>query len=294
MVPGGGSGHEPAHAGYVGPGMLSAAVLGNVFASPSVSSILPAIRVVAGPMGVLLIIKNYTGDRLNFGMAAEMAKQEGILVEMVIVADDCALPLGKGITGGRGLAGTVFVHKIAGARASEGASLSEVLSTALSVGAYMGTLGIALTTCTVPGTPVSDRLSQIGLIEVGMGIHGEPGREQVVLPGTGAADFVANLLVSGVLDQPEAPEHASKASHKRLSYTSGQRVVVLMNNLGALPVIEMQIVTGGVMRGLRQRGLVPVRAYCGPFMTSLEMCGVSLSLLMIPEGDDCKAQSEMK
>lgn len=276
--------------------MLSAAVLGNVFASPSVSSILAAIRVVAGPMGVLLIIKNYTGDRLNFGMAAEMAKQEGIQVEMVIVADDCALPLGKGITGGRGLAGTVFVHKIAGARAAEGATLAEVLSSAQSVGSNLGTLGIALTTCTVPGTPVSDRLSQIGLIEVGMGIHGEPGREQVILPASGAADFVAELMVSGVLDQPDAAAAqesttaATTSTYKRLPFVSGQRVVVLVNNLGALPVIEMQIVTRGVMQGLRSRGLLPVRAYCGPFMTSLEMCGISLSLLMIPDGDDSKIE----
>lgn len=264
--------------------MLTAAVLGNVFASPSVSSILAAIRTVAVPKGVLLIVKNYTGDRLNFGMAAEMAKQEGIKVEMVIVADDCALPLGKGITGGRGLAGTIFVHKIAGACAATGASLAEVYAAASTAALRVGTLGVALSTCTVPGTPASDRLSKPGLIEVGMGIHGEPGREQVVLPEEGAADFVAERLVAGILDQPASMDDPTLIP-KRLPYTEGQRVAVLVNNLGALPVIELQIVTRGVMLALRRRGLVPVRALVGAFMTSLEMAGVSLSLLMLPDSD---------
>lgn len=259
--------------------MLTAAVLGNVFASPSVASILAAIRSVAGPKGVLLVVKNYTGDRLNFGMASEIAKQEGIPVMMVIVADDCALPVGKGITGGRGLAGTVFVHKIAGATAAKGGSLLEVHAAASAAAARIGTLGIALTTCTVPGTPASTRLSQAGLIEVGMGIHGEPGREQMHLPETGAADRVGHLLVAGILDV--SPTTGDKASSPRIPYTPHQRVAVMVNNLGALPVIEMQIVTKGVMQDLSARGLVPVRAYVGAFMTSLEMCGISLSLFMI-------------
>ena len=159
IISGGGAGHEPAHAGFVGEGMLSAAVFGNVFASPSVSAILAAIRVCSGPKGVLLIVKNYTGDKLNFGMAMEKAKQEKIDVKMVIVDDDCALPVGKGITGGRGVAGTVFVHKIAGAAALAGLSLSEVHLEAVNCVKLIGTLGIALTTCTVPGAPSSQRLS---------------------------------------------------------------------------------------------------------------------------------------
>lgn len=125
IIAGGGAGHEPAHAGFIGEGMLSGAVIGNVFASPSVSAILAAIRVVSGPKGVLLVVKNYTGDKLNFGMAMEKARQEKINVKMVIVDDDCALPIGKGITGGRGVAGTTFVHKIAGAAAAAGLSLDE-------------------------------------------------------------------------------------------------------------------------------------------------------------------------
>ena len=128
LISGGGSGHEPAHWGYIGEGMLTAAVAGNVFASPSVSSILSTIRQVTGPKGALLIVKNYTGDKLNFGMALEKANSEGLHVKMVVVADDCALPIGKGITGGRGIAGTVFVHKIAGAAAKKGLTLDEVKS----------------------------------------------------------------------------------------------------------------------------------------------------------------------
>lgn len=159
LISGGGAGHEPAHAGFVGEGMLSAAVFGNVFASPSVSAILAAIRICAGPKGVLLIVKNYTGDRLNFGMAMEKAKQEKIDVRMVIVDDDCALPVGKGITGGRGVAGTVFVHKLAGASAAEGRSLEEVHAEATSAVSLIGTLGIALSTCTLPGAPSSLRLA---------------------------------------------------------------------------------------------------------------------------------------
>lgn len=154
ILTGGGAGHEPAHAGYIGPGMISCAVLGNVFASPSVASILSGIRAVAGSTGVLLVVKNYTGDRLNFGMAAELAKQEGIAVETIIVADDVALPIGKGITGGRGIAGTVFVHKVAGAAAAKGLSLSDVHAAAMDATSRIGSMGVALTTCTVPGSSV--------------------------------------------------------------------------------------------------------------------------------------------
>eukprot|EP00598_Pedospumella_elongata_P012347 CAMPEP_0185014646 /NCGR_PEP_ID=MMETSP1098-20130426/99424_1 /TAXON_ID=89044 /ORGANISM="Spumella elongata, Strain CCAP 955/1" /LENGTH=627 /DNA_ID=CAMNT_0027543743 /DNA_START=39 /DNA_END=1922 /DNA_ORIENTATION=- len=319
VISGGGSGHEPAHAGFIGEGMLSGAVLGNVFASPSVASILAAIRIVAGPKGVLIIVKNYTGDRLNFGMAAETAKQEGIDVKLVIVADDCALPLGKGITGGRGLAGTVYVHKVAGAVAASGASLDEVHTAATLATARIGTLGLALSTCSVPGTPASTRLSLPGLIEVGMGIHGEPGREQMQLPETNAADRTASILVAGILDQPQSsaseaqvdltanaadrtasilvagildqPQSSASEAQvdltaRRLSYVTGQRVAVMLNNLGALPVIEMQIVTRGVMLELAARGLVPVRAHVGALMTSLEMAGLSLTLYMVESDDD--------
>lgn len=265
LISGGGSGHEPAHGGYIGKGMLTAAVLGNVFASPSVSQILAAIRTVTGPMGTLLIVKNYTGDRLNFGMAMERAKAEGLEVRMVIVADDCALPEGKGITGGRGVAGTVFVHKVAGACAEAGASLDEVHAAALSAAQSMGSMGVALTTCTVPGCPPSTRLDDPTKYEVGLGIHGEPGREvREFVPGGDHADIVAETLVAAVVER------------KRFA---SDLVAVMINNLGSLPLIEMYIVARHVVKCLASRGLAAVRVYVGSFMTALEMSGLSLTVM---------------
>ena len=276
IISGGGSGHEPAHAGFIGAGMLSAAVLGNVFASPSVSAILAAIRVCNGECGkgVLLIVKNYTGDRLNFGMAMEKAKQEGISCQMVIVDDDCALQKGKGITGGRGVAGTVFVHKVAGAAAAAGRSLDEVYAEATQAVKCIGTLGVALSTCTVPGAPSSQRLAGVRTYEVGMGIHGEPGREQRELPDSNAAVVVADILVEGILGSDAIPA--------RLEVQRGESVVLLLNNLGGLPAIEMAIVAKTVMTNVLSRSLKPVRVFMGPYMTALEMSGVSLTVVRIP------------
>jgi triose/dihydroxyacetone kinase / FAD-AMP lyase (cyclizing) len=273
LISGGGSGHEPAHAGFIGDGCLSGAVLGNVFASPSVSAILAAIRVCGGSPGVLLIVKNYTGDRLNFGMAMELARQEGLNCKMVIVEDDCALPQGKGITGGRGVAGTVFVHKIAGAAAYNQKSLDEVASIAASVAKQVGSMGLALTTCTVPGTPVSTRLASPEVVEIGMGIHGEPGREQISIPSENAASILAKALVDGIL--------GGNGIASRLEVK--QTVAVLINNLGGLPAIEMLIMTKEIMSYLQSRGLKVIRSFVGPFMTSLEMAGISLSILAIDE-----------
>ena len=191
LLSGGGSGHEPAHAGYIGDGMLSGAILGGVFASPSTSSVLAAIRAAAGPKGVLLIVKNYTGDRINFGQAALMAQSEGIAVETVVVADDCALPPGKGITGGRGVAGTVLVHKIAGAAAASGADLAGVAAAARDAAELVKSLGTAMTTCTVPGTAPSNRLDS-STIEIGLGIHGEPGIRQS--PWKPAAELAEEMV----------------------------------------------------------------------------------------------------
>ena len=273
LISGGGSGHEPAHGGYVGRGMLTAAVLGNVFASPSVSHILAAIRCVTGPAGTLLIVKNYTGDRLNFGMAMERAKAEGLQVRMVIVADDCALPEGKGITGGRGVAGTVFVHKIAGACAEAGASLQDVHAAAASTAQSMGSMGVALTTCTVPGTPPSTRLDDPTKYEVGLGIHGEPGREvREFVPGGNHADVVAETLVDAVIERKRFATGPG-------GHGQGLPVAVMLNNLGSLPLIEMYIVARRVVKCLVGRGLAPVRVYVGSFMTALEMSGLSLTIL---------------
>lgn len=278
-ISGGGSGHEPSHAGFIGDGMLSGACLGNVFASPSVSQILAAIRTCAGPLGVLLIVKNYTGDRLNFGMAMELARQEGILCKMVIVADDCALPLGKGITGGRGVAGTLFVHKIAGAAAKKGMNLDNVYHYATWASKNVGSMGIALSVCTVPGTLTSQRLQDPNIYELGMGIHGESGREQKLLPSANAAIVIAKELVDAIIGSID------RVLTSRINIQTGSNVALLVNNLGSLPAIEMLIMTKEVTQYLTSRGVVVSRIFNGSYMTALEMSGVSVSLLILPDDD---------
>ena len=269
LISGGGSGHEPAHAGFIGEGMLTGAVLGNVFASPSVSQILACIRVCGGRHGVLLVVKNYTGDRLNFGMAMERARSEGILVEMVVVADDSALKEGKGITGGRGVAGACFVHKVAGAAALSGAPLAEVCKEAMECAESVRSLGVALTTCTVPGAPPSDRLLDDSIYEVGLGIHGEPGREQRKMEQGNMATVCAETLVSEIISRlPLTPSSGNSCP-----------CALMINNLGALPLLELLVIAGRIVRAAEEKGLMPVRAYVGSFMTSLEMSGCSLSIL---------------
>ncbi|KAI7724927.1 hypothetical protein M8C21_024056, partial [Ambrosia artemisiifolia] len=216
VISGGGSGHEPAHAGFVGDGMLTAAICGDVFASPPVASILAGIRAVTGPMGCLLIVKNYTGDRLNFGLAAEEAKAQGYKVEMVIVGDDCALPPPLGIAGRRGLAGTILVHKIAGAAAASGLSLSDVAAEARHASEIVGTMGVALSVCTLPGQPKSDRLAA-GKMELGLGIHGEPG---AIVADIQPVDMVVSHVLNRILSDETnyVPiKRGSRVSH--LSYT---------------------------------------------------------------------------
>ncbi|KAJ9678255.1 hypothetical protein PVL29_022990 [Vitis rotundifolia] len=266
VISGGGSGHEPAHAGFVGEGMLTAAICGDVFASPSVDSILAGIRAVTGPMGALLIVKNYTGDRLNFGLAAEEAKSEGYKVEIVIVGDDCALPPPRGIAGRRGLAGTILVHKVAGAAAAAGLSLADVAAEARHASEMVGTMGVALTVCTLPGQVTSDRLGP-GKIELGLGIHGEPGAAVVDLQSV-------DVVVSHVLKQILSPET------NYVPITRGNRVVLLINGLGATPAMELMIAAGKAVPRLQlEHGLAVDRVYTGSFMTSLDMAGFSISVM---------------
>ncbi|MCJ2060363.1 dihydroxyacetone kinase subunit DhaK [Methylobacterium sp. J-048] len=259
VISGGGSGHEPAHAGFVGPGMLSAAVCGDVFASPSVDAVLAGILAVTGPAGCLLIIKNYAGDRLNFGLAAERARALGKTVETVIVADDIALPDAKQP---RGVAGTLFVHKVAGHAAEAGAPLERVAALARRVAASAQSLGIAVSTATIPGSPRSERLAE-GQAELGLGIHGEPGAERITLP---KASDLARLMT------------------ERFSATGP--LALLVNNLGSATALEMQVLTQAVLATeLGQR----VRLLLGPapLMTALDMHGASLSIL--PLDDDLEA-----
>src|SRR5476649_2333389 len=204
LISGGGSGHEPAHGGYVGPGMLSAAVAGEVFTSPSTDAVLDAIRAVAGAAGVLLIVKNYTGDRFNFGLAAEIARAEGIPTEMVIVADDVARSASGDHAGRRGLAGTVLVHKIAGAASAAGRSLPEVARIAWEVAGGLGTMGVALTPCTVPAAGKPGFELADNEIEWGLGIHGEPGVERGALKPAG--QIVGRLLAKIIDDLALKPD----------------------------------------------------------------------------------------
>jgi len=263
IISGGGSGHEPAHAGYVGLGMLSAAVAGEVFTSPSVDSIVSAIRAVTGRLGVLLIVKNYTGDRLNFGLAAEIARAEGLLVETVLVADDVALAANVDYAGRRGIAGTVLVHKIAGAAAAEGKDLPQVASIAQAAADNLGTMGVSLSAGTAPGVG-KPSFTLDGEVELGLGIHGEPGIKRVPLR---SADETVDELLGPI----------ERAMRLRM----GERVVVLLNNLGATTNMELAIIARKVLRALEARGYSVERVYAGTFVSSLDMAGVSISLLRV-------------
>ena len=259
LVSGGGSGHEPAHAGFVGQGMLTAAVCGDVFASPSVDAVLAGILSVTGKAGCLLIVKNYTGDRLNFGLAAERARAFGLKVSMVVVDDDIALP---DLPQPRGVAGTLFVHKIAGALAEDGADLDTVTEAARRVIGGTISLGMSLDTCTVPGAPKENRIPA-GKAELGLGIHGEPGIEQV--------DFSdAHSAIAMVVE--------------RLTAAMGPGPhVALINNLGGTPPLEMSILVNDLLNS----GIgAQIAATIGPapMMTSLDMRGFSVSLM--PASDD--------
>lgn len=266
VISGGGSGHEPAHAGYVGEGMLAAAVAGDVFTSPSVDAVLAAIHATAGPRGAVLIVKNYTGDRLNFGLAAEMATAAGIPTRMVIVADDAALRDTVERGHRRGIAGTVLVHKVAGAAAAAGLPLDAVVNEATRVSAGLASMGVALGACTVPAAGRPGFSIGDDEMELGLGIHGEQGVRRLSLQ---PADAIVDSILATVLDD--------------LSGTPGDRVALLVNGLGGTPPMELAIVSRRAMDVLREREIRVERAWCGNFMTALEMPGCSLTLLRIDD-----------
>lgn len=261
LVTGGGSGHEPAHAGFVGKGMLTAAVCGDVFASPSADAVLAGILAVTGPAGCLLIVKNYTGDRLNFGLAAERARAFGQKVSMVIVDDDVALP---DLPQARGLAGTLFVHKIAGAMAENGANLEACTLAAERIIKASRSIGMSLDTCTVPGSPKENRIPH-GMAELGLGIHGEAGVEQVA--SSGAFDAVAKVTEKLAATMPKTPH------------------VVLMNNLGGASVLEMSILTCNLLASPIGPHLEMIVGP-GAMMTALDMHGFSVSVMELSTGDE--------
>ena len=266
LVSGGGSGHEPAHAGYVGSGMLHAAVAGDVFASPSVDAVLAAVRAVAGPPGALLIVKNYTGDRLNFGLAAEIARGKGIPVEVVVVADDVSLRASTAATGRRGIAGTVLVHKVAGAAAAAGLPLAAVRDAARAAADAVGTMGVGLSACTVPEAGAPGFALDEGTMELGLGIHGERGVRRASLA---PADAVVDALLGEIVADGGLAE--------------GDRVALLVNGLGGTPAMELAVVARHALVALRARGIQVERAWSGAFLTALEMAGCSLSVLRVDD-----------
>lgn len=266
LVSGGGSGHEPAHGGYVGYGMLDAAVAGEVFTSPTPDQVLEGIRAADGGSGVLLIIKNYTGDVMNFDIARELAQSEGIMVHSVTVNDDVAVEDSLYTTGRRGIAGTVYVHKIAGALAERGASLAEVKAVAESVISRTRSMGFALTSCTVPANGAPTFMLEEHELEMGIGIHGEPGiRREPVRQADELARFILDRL------------------SKDLDLKGPMRLAALVNGMGGTPMLELAILARTVAHWCQDEGHELRRVWMGEYMTSLEMQGASLSLLSLDE-----------
>jgi dihydroxyacetone kinase-like protein len=266
LISGGGSGHEPAHGGYVGKGMLDAAVAGAVFTSPTPDQVYEAIQATECGKGALLIIKNYTGDVMNFEMAADMAADEDIVVDKVIVADDVAVENSTWTTGRRGIAGTVFVHKIAGACAETGADLPEVKRVAEKVIANVRSMGMAVSPCTVPavGKPGFDLADDE--VEIGIGIHGEPGthREKISSVNNTVDHLVGKILDEGI-------------------YAEGDEVAVMVNGMGATPLSELFIANLRVKEILDEKKISIAKTVVGNYMTSLDMAGFSVTLLKLDD-----------
>lgn len=265
LISGGGSGHEPAHAGYVGEGMLDAAVAGAVYTSPASDAILEGIRAIATDQGVLMVIKNYTGDVMNFEMAAEMAEMEGIKVKQVVVNDDVAVKDSLYTVGRRGVAGTVFVHKIAGALAETGADLDAVQAVAQKVIDNVRTMGAATLPSTIPASGKPGFELAEDEMEVGIGIHGEPGthREKMM----SANDITDHLLEKILAD---------------IDY-SGSEVAVMINGSGSTPLMELYIINNRVADVLAEKGIHVVQTFVGEYMTSIDMAGFSISLLKLDD-----------
>lgn len=263
ILTGGGSGHEPAHAGYVGYGMLDAAVVGNVFASPGADAVEKGIETIDAGKGVLLIIKNYSGDIMNFQMAKELAEMDGINVEYVIVKDDVAVPDSTYSAGRRGIAGTVFVHKLAGAKAEAGGTLQEVKAVAQKTIDNVRSMGMSMASCVLPGVGKASFILDENEIEIGMGIHNEPGLERTEVK---RADELAKILLDKVLEDYDY---------------SNSEVAVMINGLGGTPLMELYILYNEVEKILKEKNITIYRALVGNYMTSLEMPGCSVSLLKL-------------
>jgi phosphoenolpyruvate---glycerone phosphotransferase subunit DhaK len=266
LVSGGGSGHEPLHGGFVGAGMLDAAVPGAVFTSPTPDAVLAATQAVSSGSGVLHIVKNYTGDVLNFETAAELAGAEDIEVSSVVIDDDVAVKDSTWTAGRRGVGGTVLLEKIAGAAAARGDDLAAVTAIAQRVVANVRSMGMALTACTVPhsGEPSFELADDE--MEIGIGIHGEPGRERVRLA---PANEIVETLLTAVVDD--------------LPFGSGDNTLLFVNGMGGTPLIELYLAYGAARQQLEGRGVQVTRSLVGNYITSLEMQGMSITLLKLDD-----------
>ena len=266
IVSGGGSGHEPMHGGFVGPGMLDAACPGEVFTSPTPDQMLDATKAVNGGAGVLHIVKNYTGDVMNFEMAADLGRGEGIEVEAVVIDDDVAVQDSLYTAGRRGVGTTVLAEKICGAAAEERRSLADVAELCRKVNANGRSMGMALTSCIVPaaGKPTFDLGDDE--MEIGIGIHGEPGRERMKLAPS--AEIVERLATPIIEDLP---------------FKEGDEVLAFVNSMGGTPSLELYVVYNDLQRLLGERGVTITRNLIGPFITSLEMAGCSITLLKLDD-----------
>ena len=263
LISGGGSGHEPAHGGFVGEGMLDAAVAGAVFTSPTPDQIYEGIKAIATDKGVLMVVKNYTGDVMNFEMAAEMAAADGVAVESVVVNDDVAVKDSLYTTGRRGVAGTIFVHKIAGAAAETGADLAEVHRVAQKVIDNVRTMGMAITPCTVPAAGKPGFELGEDEMEIGIGIHGEPGTHREALR---PADEIVTMLLDKIVADIDF---------------AGNEVAVMINGAGALPLMEMFLINNKVHDYLTEKNITIYKTFVGNYMTSIEMAGFSITLLRL-------------
>jgi dihydroxyacetone kinase-like protein len=266
IISGGGSGHEPMHGGFVGRGMLDAACPGAVFTSPTPDQMLAATKAVDGGRGALHIVKNYTGDVMNFELAAEMARSDGLKVESVIIDDDVAVKDSTWTAGRRGVGTTILAEKICGAAAEAGSSLEEVRNLCRKVNEHGRSMGMALTSCTVPhvGQPTFDLPEDE--MEVGVGIHGEPGRKRMKMK---PADEIVELLMEPILSD--------------LPFRSGDKVLLFVNGLGGTPNIELYIVYRKAAELAKKAGLNIVRHLVGSYITSLEMAGTSITLLKVDD-----------
>lgn len=265
LISGGGSGHEPAHGGFVGEGMLDAAVAGPVFTSPTPDQIYEGIKAIATDKGVFMVVKNYTGDVMNFEMAAEMAEMDGIPVKYVVTNDDVAVQDSLYTVGRRGVAGTIFVHKIAGAKAEEGAELEAVQAVAQKVVDNVRTMGMAIKPCTVPAAGKPGFELSDDEMEVGIGIHGEPGTHREPLK---SADEIVDMLLEKILAD--------------IDYADSE-VAVLINGAGGTPLMELFIVNNHVSDVLAANGIKVYKTFVGNYMTSIEMDGFSISLLRLDD-----------